>query len=240
MAETKQYRYKAKSIAALASIVRPKKAETAEEGKSELREGRPDYQSATVQDYALERYLTFRSAHTQVTGNEGPAGVHNTLMTSRIENLNILDVVTADLVVARLTAEYRIEDGNHFSDLWVTPLGTTFANLRIAGHPIEVPLPEGSRFAPDKPHSYEDFRMVRLGGPYNPVARGFPGTSIVVPGVGTFTFASLAVQKDPEIMGAHDYTLTMIRAELGSPVGGHLVLANGSVGGGGGAPAPNQ
>lgn len=237
MADMKQYRYKAKSITAFASIARPKKAETAEEGKSELIEGRPDYQSATLADYALERYLTFRSAHTQVTGNEGPAGVHNTLMTSRIEKLNILDVVTADLVVARLTAEYRAEDFNRFRDLWVSPLGTTFVNLRIAGHPVEVPLPEESRFAPDKPHSYEDFRKVKLAGPYHPAARAFPGTTIHVPGVGTLVFASLAVQKDPDHEGAHDYTLTMIRAELGSPVGGQMVLASGSVGGGG-MPAP--
>lgn len=175
MADMKQYRYKAKSIAAFASIVRPKKAETAEEGKSELIGGRADYHSAILQDYALERYLTFRSAHTQVTGNEGPEGIHNTLMTSRVEHLNILDVVTADLVVARLTAEYRSEDFGHFQDLWVTPLGTTFTNLRIAGHPVEVPLPEGSRFAPASPHSYEDFRKVRLTGSYHPTARNFPG-----------------------------------------------------------------
>jgi hypothetical protein len=238
MPEMKSYRYKAKSLVAFASIVRPTKVETAEEGMSELTEGKPNYFSSTLTDYALERYITFRSAHTQVTGNEGPPGIHNTLMTSRIEKLNILDVVTADLVVARLTAEYRGEDYGEFQELWVTPLGTTFTNLRIAGHPIEVPLPEGSRFVPDKPHSYEDYRKQRAGKAYSPLARAFPGTTIRVPGVGTFTFAKLEVENDPHHPGAHDYTLTMIHGDLGSPVGGTVLSAKGSVGGGG-VPVPS-
>jgi hypothetical protein len=53
-----------------------------------------------------------------------------------IEGLNILNMVTADRVVARIATSHH-EDG---SEPRLNPLGTYFENLRIAGHKVEVDL----------------------------------------------------------------------------------------------------
>ena len=56
-----------------------------------------------------------------------------------MENLNILNVVTADRVVAQISTEHPLyeEDGHVPS---VTFLGSQFYNLRIGGYPVEVEL----------------------------------------------------------------------------------------------------
>jgi hypothetical protein len=53
-----------------------------------------------------------------------------------IEGLNILNMVTADRVVARIASSHA-KDG---SEPQINPLGTYFENLRIAGHKVEVDL----------------------------------------------------------------------------------------------------
>jgi hypothetical protein len=99
------------------------------------------YRSARVENYRVESVLSFRSAYTQVAGsysqkpNHGPA----TLATAVLENLNVLDVVTADRIVAQIGTDYR----NDSVIPSVTFLGTRFENLRIAGHPIHPELDAG-------------------------------------------------------------------------------------------------
>jgi len=59
----------------------------------------------------------------------------DTITTSIIENLNILDIVTADRVVARMTS--RHETGE---EPVILPIGSHFEGLKIAGHPVFVDL----------------------------------------------------------------------------------------------------
>jgi hypothetical protein len=96
------------------------------------------YLSERAQDYRLEGVISFRAAYTQVAGNRDlkPGHGYVTLATSVLEDFNILDVVTADRVVAQVSTEHPL-DGDVPT---VTFLGTRFDNLRIAGHAVRLDL----------------------------------------------------------------------------------------------------
>jgi hypothetical protein len=96
------------------------------------------YLAQRAAKYRVESAISFESAHTQVAGNREKKKDrgYNTLVTSVVEGLNILDVVTADLVVAQISTEHPLE-GYVPS---VTFLGTRFENLRIAGHKVELEM----------------------------------------------------------------------------------------------------
>jgi hypothetical protein len=112
------------------------------------------YYSQRVENYRLGEVISFRSAYTQVGGNRDPEKNHGfaTLTTSVIEGLNVLDVVTADRIVAQVNTEHPL-DGYvpHISFL-----GTRFENLRIAGCLVEVKLNLdilGARSEDDSPYT---------------------------------------------------------------------------------------
>lgn len=100
--------------------------------------GKGGYLSERSEKYRLEGVISFRSAYTQVAGNLSAKSGHGwvTLATSVIEGLNVLDVVTADRVVAQISTEHPLE--GHVPS--VTFLGTRFENLKIAGHEIRPTL----------------------------------------------------------------------------------------------------
>jgi hypothetical protein len=94
------------------------------------------YLSERAEDYRLEGIISFHSAYTQVAGNLELKPDHgwSTLTTSVIEGLNVLDVVTADRVVAQISTEHPL--AGYVPS--VTFLGTRFENLKIAGHPVRL------------------------------------------------------------------------------------------------------
>lgn len=95
------------------------------------------YGSAVSSDFHYRQILSFRSATSVVTGSEtGPAESpsYDTLVNSTVTGLNVMGMVTADLVVANLVETYK--NGLHTFKL----IGTRFENLRIAGIPVEVDL----------------------------------------------------------------------------------------------------
>ncbi|HEX4038827.1 MAG TPA: hypothetical protein VHX37_12275 [Acidobacteriaceae bacterium] len=96
------------------------------------------YLSERARDYHLEGVVSFRSAYTQVAGNHDLKAGHGctTLATAVLEDFNILDVVTAQRVVAQISVEHP-PDG--YVPI-VTFLGTRFEDLRIAGHKVEIEL----------------------------------------------------------------------------------------------------
>lgn len=60
-------------------------------------------------------------------------GAWTTLVTSAVDKLNILEIVTADRVVAQISIEHPCE-GHHPK---ITFVGSQFINLRIGGVPVE-------------------------------------------------------------------------------------------------------
>jgi len=96
------------------------------------------YRSEQAQNYRLEGVISFETAYTQVSGSQSRKTGHgwNTLVTSAITGLNVLDVVTADRVVAQISTEHPLEGYTPI----VTFLGTRFENLKIGGHPVNPVL----------------------------------------------------------------------------------------------------
>lgn len=97
------------------------------------------YRAQQAQEYRLETIISYGRAHTQVAGHKETVkkgGGWNTLATAVVEDLNILNIVTADRVVAQIHT-------HHYEDSYVPRisfLGTHFQNLRIAGHLVEIDL----------------------------------------------------------------------------------------------------
>lgn len=93
------------------------------------------YFSQHGKNFRLEGIVSYAAAHTQVSGHASQKheGASVTLATSVVEDLNVLNVVTADRVVAQIST-------THYPDARtpsVTFLGTHFENLRIARHPAD-------------------------------------------------------------------------------------------------------
>jgi hypothetical protein len=96
------------------------------------------YEAREERNFRIEEVVSFRSGYTQVAGNKAtlPCDGWATLATSVVEGLNILDVVTADRVVAQVRTVHPLVGYVPT----VTFLGTRFENLRIAGHPVKLDL----------------------------------------------------------------------------------------------------
>jgi hypothetical protein len=94
------------------------------------------YFSQRLDGYRLESVISFRSAYSHVSGNKSnkPGGGWNTLTTTVVEGLNVLEVLTADRVVGQTITEHPLE-GYMPS---ISFLGTRFENLRIAGYPVKM------------------------------------------------------------------------------------------------------
>lgn len=110
-----------------------------------------NYLSQHAKNFRLEGIVSYSAAHTQVYGHRSKKhpGGFVTLATALVEDLNVLNVVTADRVVAQIST-------THLPDQYspeITFLGTHFENLRIARHRCEPLLrlgiagkpPEGRR-----------------------------------------------------------------------------------------------
>jgi hypothetical protein len=124
---------------------------------------RGGYLSQRNKDYHLEEVISFRSAYTQVAGNRDlkPGHGWSTLATVAIEDLNVLDVVTADRVVGQLSTEHPLV--GYVPKL--TFLGTRFENLRIAGHPVKLDLDPhllGEKLENDAPYGSHPGFLERL------------------------------------------------------------------------------
>jgi hypothetical protein len=107
------------------------------------------YLSEHAEPYRLEGVISFNKAYTQVSGHRDSKPGHgwSTLVTSVVEGLNVLEVVTADRVVGQIATHHPLEGyvpSVHF-------LGTRFENLRIAGHPVDVVMHPDPYYMGPKP-----------------------------------------------------------------------------------------
>jgi len=92
------------------------------------------YESAHTGRYQLEGILSFESAHTQVAGSVShKTGGWTTLASATVEGLNILNVITADRIVAQIATENPPE--GYIPT--VTFVGTQIQNLCVSGFPVE-------------------------------------------------------------------------------------------------------
>jgi hypothetical protein len=99
---------------------------------------RGGYLSERSVGFRFESIVKFEGAYTQVAGHRETKPGHgwNTLVTSVVEGFNVLEVVTADRIVAQIATEHP--------QVGYTPhiyfLGTRFENLRICGHRVDLDM----------------------------------------------------------------------------------------------------
>jgi len=116
------------------------------------------YHSVPAKNFRAEGVVSYTSAYSQVSGNRDPK--HNgwtTLSSVVVEDLNILEVVTADRVVAQIIADHPAV--GYVPE--ISFLGTRFDNLRIAGHPVDVALDLNLFGKPEK-----DIHYTKKDGPF--------------------------------------------------------------------------
>jgi hypothetical protein len=126
------------------------------------------YVLSRAEHVRVEGLVSIASAYTQVAGSVShKTGGWTTLASSVVEGLNILNVITADRMVAQIATEHPPAGYNPK----ITFIGTQFQNVRIGGHLVDLELDfglcdqaEGKDGFPQKPLFEEDsFRSAAAG-----------------------------------------------------------------------------
>lgn len=181
-----------------------------------------------VDDFHVDSLVRFKHASSHVSGSWQNDEIVTTHATAVIEGLNILDFITADRIIGRLTSQHHVgEPEGHF-----VALGSTFENLRIAGHPVTVTLRHElfvdchsfkdlrAKLAkdkePDKISSFTD--EVALCSLAEDIDVKFPGLTKRGHVLKIEHFGEIAFAEVFAVCGTR--TLTMLRLKLGSPHGG--------------------
>jgi hypothetical protein len=205
------------------------------------------YGATRVNGFRFKEVISFQSASTQVSGSKKKEdNSHTTLVSTTVEGLNILDVVTADRVIARLASHHPPGQ----DEASITLLGSHFENLRIAGCPVTVELDHDLFLRMDtlaairkEFESNTDFRRMAE----DPIHTGQPqkapdpcgvlycslvkdikttcpgvkrrGHLLEVPQFGKIFLAEVVAEHGTR-------SLTMLRLELGSPTGGPITVCD--------------
>lgn len=188
---------------------------------------------AKVEKFHVPRLVSFRKGETHVSGSWQEDTVVTTSATAVLEELNLLDFLTVDRIVSRLTGQYS--KSTTYPDGHIIALGSHFENLRLGGHAVKVILRhdlllKSKTFADLKDNLKSDKRPKQRTVVQDGVALcslvekietdltslpGFEidGHIITIPHFGQIALAELFIEP-----GA--VTLTMLRFKLGSPDGG--------------------
>jgi hypothetical protein len=101
--------------------------------------------SSHVENFRVDEVVSFKRGYSHVAGSvkeEPGKKIHTTHATATVEGLNILDVVAADRIVARLSSSFEEpppEKPGPFEGK-VLLVGSKFENLSIAGYQVDVEL----------------------------------------------------------------------------------------------------
>lgn len=214
------------------------------------------FASATVGPFNHRNIVAFESATSTVSGHETDhdgATTRDTLVTATLEGLSILNMVTADRVVVRLTSRHPEKEGE---EPHMLPLGSYFENLRIGGVSIApTPRPElveqggyaeltgtrPSRSVDGRDEESADPRNVALGAgstfedryvlmslfDADALAQSLPGGCEVKDGHGIYVPGFGTIYLGEYLVSRHARRLTMLRVELGCPVEGTIVSGYG-------------
>ncbi len=204
---------------------------------------------ARVEKFRFREFISFKAGYTHVSGGyQAEDESNNTLVTSALEGLNMLDVLTADRLVCRLYSKHRKDavEGH------ITMHGSKFENLRICGYPVNIEL--DFRVFEEIPTFAQARKQFAKKGDFWKIAKDphHSGKSLPDPGENGAFFCSLVKNMDvdypgiercghslyvpgfgkvffAEVMISHgERSLTMLRYELGSSTSG-----SGSAGSGG-------
>lgn len=188
--------------------------------------------SAHVRDFQAHHFVSFRHGHTHVSGSYVDEDTLFTRTTAIVEELNILDFLTADRIVARLTSEAkRGKKESH-----IIALGSEFHNLRLAGYPVKVTLRHDlfltcSTFEDLRKFIADDKKSGKMSATEEGVAlcslvdkveTDLPGVEIKGHTLRVPHFGLISLGEVFAVPGTR--TLTMIRLKVGSPDGGSATV----------------
>lgn len=190
---------------------------------------------AHVDHYFHSDFVSFRAAHTQVSGRWADEETVLTTATSIIEDLSILQIVTADRIVSRLTSTHKRGDPEGH----IVAVGSDFHNLRVLGHELKVTLRH--KLLNDS-KTFEHLRKAVKGDKDAVTDDGVAICSLVeridtdLPGVDPrkhiFRVPNFGKISLAEVFAEHGRrVLTMIRLELGSPHVADLTVTEASTNG---------
>jgi hypothetical protein len=194
--------------------------------------------TSRVENFNFKNILSFKLASAHVTGSASEDGKSfATLAQVVIEDLNILDVITAKKIVSRITSHHGIDD----KEPSITPLGSRFEGLRIAGCRLEVDL---NTDFPETLATYKGFREANTS---LQESKGIIVTTLVkdiqkrkacpevkiVPSGNVIELAHFGrIYLAQFLLTSYSRRLIMLRVDLGCPVGGSAdvgcVIGNGS------------
>jgi hypothetical protein len=128
---TKRYIFDAAAIGVAGQIVHPFHELIPVQAASVL-PADGGFGSARTDGFRHKEILSFGSAYTEVVGTQGEDGAFEVLALAVAEKFNLLDVVTCDRIVGRLTARHPGFGGSDASaETSVVPIGSRFEGLRI-------------------------------------------------------------------------------------------------------------
>jgi hypothetical protein len=184
--------------------------------------------TARVENFRAHHFVSFKAGHAHVSGSWMDDKTVVTAASATLEGLNILEFITADRVVARLTSEGR----HGQKETHIIALGSEFDNLRIGGHPVKVTL-HHDLFLKNPTHDdltkavaslKNSGRIVETGDGailcslVEKIETNLPGVEIKGHILRIPHFGEVALAEVFAVPGTR--TLTMIRLKLGSPSGG--------------------
>lgn len=189
---------------------------------------------AQFENFFSQELVSFKRAHTHVSGRQLAPLVFLTHATTTIEHLDIENVLTADRIVCRLNSRH---DPEHPEGL-ILANGSRFENLRINGHKVEVILrhrllEDCDTFQRLRERVASERKSGTIAKPNSEVAicslverieSDLPfvpkdgGHVFEVPNFGKVTIAEVFAEPGTR-------TLTMLHLELGSPQTANLTVA---------------
>ncbi len=159
--QSRRFLYKAHAVGASGSFTKPR-AEFMEAQASSALSIDGGMVSSRVDNFNYRDMISFRSASTMAVGTfDDATGIWTTLVTATIEGLNIMGVVTADRLTARLSSKHYaswhaarktegyMEELEEALDVHpkaarqasIVTVGSQIQNLMVAGSPV-VALPD--------------------------------------------------------------------------------------------------
>lgn len=204
--------------------------------------------NARVESFRFRDFVSFKTAYTHVAGSMSNSETHTSLVTSTIEGLNVLDIVTADRVVTRLASRSK----NHDKEPQITLFGSKIDNLKIAGCPIHIDFADelflelttfeairkefdsnakfrkiaADPFLTGKPKKSIDAHGVVVCSLVKDIEFNCPGVKRIGHALEVPEFGRVYIG---EVFAQHrKRTVTMLRLELGCPVVGTMICAQGA------------
>jgi hypothetical protein len=91
-----------------------------------------------LEKFEIPRLVSFRSAQTHLSGSWQDDSTATTSVTVVVEGLRILDFLSVERMVTRLTSEYKLSQKN--SESHIIAVGSHFDGLRLGGFDVKVTL----------------------------------------------------------------------------------------------------